>query len=455
MALKWDHLDWNNKGLSYNNLGRYVDAITCFDKAIQLDPMNAGAWHNKSFALISLSRIPEACDSCNEALRINPSHAAALLNKAQLLAMSGELKEAFDYIYKSLSTRSLNDEIVANAAAMLSLYKFESKDEHAICRKISSLEIIPRSVDGFVNVGLCHLKVGDLEKALCLFRTAENLDPDDSMVWFELMELYFKRQDADNALIYCNKLIDNNSHFEQAVRNKSIVLSNTGRMDQAIRLLTDTLETNEKFDVLWITLSGLFERINHFDKALWAAEKCLIELNESNNKDNEISYVFDVIQKLQSKRGKSDSSFNPEIAKALLELDRCEREFFKEKQHTDAIKRLIQMYLNDGNKQEAIRYCDKLIKTTNYITDFGNKAIVMSYFGENDGAIALLHDILRERPNLDSLWYILSDIYEKAGDKSAAFNCANNCKIALQKSNNPNLQKLAEVEAKLATLRTF
>jgi len=186
LALKWDHLDWNNKGLSYNNLGRYVDAITCFDKAIQLDPMNAGAWHNKSFALISLSRIPEACDSCNEALRINPSHAAALLNKAQLLAMSGELKEAFDYIYKSLSTRSLNDEIVANAAAMLSLYKFESKDEHAICRKISSLEIIPRSVDGFVNVGLCHLKVGDLEKALCLFRTAENLDPDDSMVWFEL-----------------------------------------------------------------------------------------------------------------------------------------------------------------------------------------------------------------------------------------------------------------------------
>lgn len=90
--------DWNNKGLSYNNLGRHEEAIKCFDKAIQLDPLNAGAWHNKSFSFIFLSKMPEALSCCNEALRINPSHAAALLNKSQLLAMSGELSKAVEYL---------------------------------------------------------------------------------------------------------------------------------------------------------------------------------------------------------------------------------------------------------------------------------------------------------------------------------------------------------------------
>lgn len=224
-------------------------------------------------------------------------------------------------------------------------------------------------------------------------------------------------------------------------------------MDQAIGLLTNVLKANDEYDVLWITLSGLYERSNNIDKALWAAENGLNQLNKLNNRDDKISYANDVIQKLQSKRSKSDDSVKPEITKALLDLERCERENFKQKQHADAIKRLIQIYLNDGNKHEALHYCDKLIEITNYITDFGNKAIVMSYFGDSSGAIKLLHDILREKPHLDSLWYILSDIYEKSGDRDAAFKCAYNCKKALLQSSNPNPQNIADIEAKLTALR--
>ena len=84
---------------------------------------------------------------------------------------------------------------------------------------------------------------------------------------------------------------------------------------------------------------------------------------------------------------------------------------------------------------------------------FANKAIVMFFFGDTTGAIKLLHEILNERPHLDSLWFILSDLYEKRGDIDAAFKAAYNCKRALQKSENPNPQNLADVEARMNVLR--
>ena len=51
---------WNNKGLALNSLGRYDEAIKCYDKAIEIDPNDADAWNNKGLALNSLGNNDEA-----------------------------------------------------------------------------------------------------------------------------------------------------------------------------------------------------------------------------------------------------------------------------------------------------------------------------------------------------------------------------------------------------------
>ena len=38
---------WNNKGNALHNLGKYNEAIKCYDEAIELEPSNAYAWHNR------------------------------------------------------------------------------------------------------------------------------------------------------------------------------------------------------------------------------------------------------------------------------------------------------------------------------------------------------------------------------------------------------------------------
>lgn len=444
-------VDWNNKGVSFQNLSRFKESIECFDNAILADPLNAGAWHNKGFSLHLLGQPSEALNCCDRALDIKPSHTGALINKGQILAELGQLDNALNCLNRALDMKPVNLYLIWQLQGMLSEYDFNPTEVRVIYEKIVKLNIKPIDIDGLFNLGLTHLQLEDVDNALSLFLKAEKLDEDAYHIWFELMEIYFKKQDTDSALKYCDKLISHNKYLDKAVRNKSIILSNTGKIKQAIGLLKDVLDDNDNFDVLWITLSGLYERTKCFEEAIHAAKKCLHVLETSKLKDRtKIAYVSNVISNLFQKKA---SSMNPQIEQALQNLKSAETNHPKQKTHADAIKRLIQLYLNDGNENRALHYCDLLIETTSYITDFGNKAIVMSHFGDSVRAIKLLLEILNERPHLDSLWFILSDIYEKSGAIDAAFKAAYNCKKALQKSENPNPQNLADVEVRLNALR--
>ncbi len=51
---------WNNRGLALSSLNRYDEAIWSFEKALEDNPRNAHAWHNKGVSLSHLGRDAEA-----------------------------------------------------------------------------------------------------------------------------------------------------------------------------------------------------------------------------------------------------------------------------------------------------------------------------------------------------------------------------------------------------------
>jgi tetratricopeptide (TPR) repeat protein len=79
-----------NKGVALaRDLGKYEEAIQCFDKAIELDPNYAIAWSNKGNALDELGMHNEAIQAFDEAIRIEPNYALAWSNKGiALMALS-------------------------------------------------------------------------------------------------------------------------------------------------------------------------------------------------------------------------------------------------------------------------------------------------------------------------------------------------------------------------------
>ena len=62
----------NNKGTAFVKIGRFHDAIKCFDKVIEIDPKDGGAYHNKGVVLDNLGKPKEAIEHYDKALNVDP-----------------------------------------------------------------------------------------------------------------------------------------------------------------------------------------------------------------------------------------------------------------------------------------------------------------------------------------------------------------------------------------------
>ena len=81
-------------GAEYIANNNSEQAITIFDKIIQLNPYHADAWVGKGVALSINSKYDEAIKAYDEAIRLNPHDAAAWGNKGVTLDNQGKYDEA-------------------------------------------------------------------------------------------------------------------------------------------------------------------------------------------------------------------------------------------------------------------------------------------------------------------------------------------------------------------------
>jgi eukaryotic-like serine/threonine-protein kinase len=73
----------NNKGASLAALGRYGNAIECYDTALRIDSRSYKTWNNKGSALSALGRRDEAIACFHRSLEIEPNFAMARRNMSR------------------------------------------------------------------------------------------------------------------------------------------------------------------------------------------------------------------------------------------------------------------------------------------------------------------------------------------------------------------------------------
>jgi tetratricopeptide (TPR) repeat protein len=81
---------WYGKGLIFNKLGKYGEALEFFEKALELDPDNAETWYEKGLSLKKLKQYQEALKSFNKALKIDPEYKLALKGKKEVLDLKSK-----------------------------------------------------------------------------------------------------------------------------------------------------------------------------------------------------------------------------------------------------------------------------------------------------------------------------------------------------------------------------
>ncbi|MBD2460102.1 tetratricopeptide repeat protein [Oscillatoria sp. FACHB-1407] len=100
-----DSVAWYNQGEALANLGRYPDALYCFERVIKIRPDYAAAWVFRGVILIHLERYEEALDSCEQALSLQPEDSEAWTFRGVALHRLGDYRSAYASYDRALGVK--------------------------------------------------------------------------------------------------------------------------------------------------------------------------------------------------------------------------------------------------------------------------------------------------------------------------------------------------------------
>lgn len=262
---------WNTKGSSFVALGRYEEAIECFDKALVINPLNATLWNNKGNALDILGRHEQAIGCYKKALKIHP-FCGAWNNKGLALHALGRHEEAIGCFDKALVIDLRNAAIWSNKGAALEAI---GRREEAIGCYDEALAIDPLMTRAWINKGSALGELGRYEEVIGCLDKALAIDPLSIHAWI-CMAVALDRLGRHEEAIGCfDKALTIDPLSIHALNDKGAALFALGRHEETINCYEKVLTINPQDPLAWFNKAVLEDFMKRPDIAMISYHKFL------------------------------------------------------------------------------------------------------------------------------------------------------------------------------------
>jgi tetratricopeptide (TPR) repeat protein/tRNA A-37 threonylcarbamoyl transferase component Bud32 len=263
---------WNNRGISLQNLGRVEEAVSCFQKALEFDPLSipsqyclARAFHAKrdfsrSHALFRkiLRAQPDylnahiglgvllhdmgdsdgAVAALREAVRLRPESAEAHSHLGRILQTQGDLEGAVAAYQTAVRLQPDDASAHHNLGVALGV---KGDRAGAIAAYRATVRIRPDDAVAHVNLGVALSENGDVEGAIAAYRAAIYHQPDLLQAYINLAWVLFNRDDYDGAIAACRGAIRLQPDLLKAHATLAFSLKLKGDLDGAIAAWRDVI----------------------------------------------------------------------------------------------------------------------------------------------------------------------------------------------------------------------
>jgi len=170
------------EGLALLELGRYEEALKCYEELIKINPNYAEVWYAKGVVLRSLGRNEDAIKCYDEAIKINPNYAEAWVGKGMALANLGRNEDALKCYDEAIKINPNYAQAWAHKG--FALLKLGIYDDEAIKRFDEAIKIDPNYAQAWVGKGSALLKLGRYDEAIKCFDEAIKIDPNYAAAWY-------------------------------------------------------------------------------------------------------------------------------------------------------------------------------------------------------------------------------------------------------------------------------
>ena len=148
-----------NRGVALNELRRFGEALTSYDRALAARPDDAVVLSNRGATSLELERFDEAIASCDRAIRLRPDYAEAHSNRANALMGQGRLVEAEAACRRAIELKPSFADAYNTLGATL---KYRGRLTDARQAAEQAIKLAPRNVSCFLNLSdVRHFGAGD------------------------------------------------------------------------------------------------------------------------------------------------------------------------------------------------------------------------------------------------------------------------------------------------------
>ena len=209
------HAAWYNRGVALDDLGRKEEAVQSYDKALDIKRDYHEAWYNRGNALDDLGRKEEAVQSYDKAVEIKPDYHAAWYNRGVALSDLGRKEEAIQSYDKAVDIKPDDHEAWYTRGLALSAL---GRYEEAVQSYNKALDIKPDKHEAWVRRGVVLTYLGRYEEALQSFDQALQIQPDFADAYYNKACWYGLQGTIDLAIETLRQAITLNSDYQEMAK---------------------------------------------------------------------------------------------------------------------------------------------------------------------------------------------------------------------------------------------
>jgi tetratricopeptide (TPR) repeat protein len=270
--------EMSNKGVSFGNLGKYNEALECFDRALDINPKYAKALLDKAIGLLIMERAKEALECSDKALEIDPEYNIAWCTKGMSLRRLNKLEESIACFDKHLKVDP--EYIMASSEKGMALLELGRFREAIHCfDKVLMLE--PEKEEACYRKGLCLANLGECKEAIAIFDRILKINPESAPAWCGRgLSLNVLGKHEESIECY-DKALASDPNLSEAFVAKGMILNMLKRHEAAIDCYDKSIALNPQFENAWHNKGEALFDMKLFQKAIVCFEKAL-NINPNN-----------------------------------------------------------------------------------------------------------------------------------------------------------------------------
>ena len=219
------------RGVDFNRLNRYADAIPEFNQALALNPKLFGALNGRGYACFNSGDSGKALADYNAAIDGDGKAPGPYLNRGVLYSSMGEQQRAIDDL--TTATR-LGPDLHQAYANLGFVYNKVRQFDKAIPAFDEAIRLVPKLANAYNGRGFAKQSLGDNDGAITDFKQAISLAPNFFKPHGNLGHIYLDQRDTDQAIGEFSEVIRVEPKAVQALIGRSRAYEMAGSLDKAL-----------------------------------------------------------------------------------------------------------------------------------------------------------------------------------------------------------------------------